>query len=627
MVAAILNYYQSISFDFPEEFKLQCITMQPTEPPGKPSIANGYLDIYKACCDYFKLRPNSEFMFHIEDLVDSGSIDLDLSECPGLDFKSLGFGVGLDMLPIMVALHHNTYFRGVVIRNAFGRKEIFHLLADVLKVNTHITKVKLNDVSGEEKGFYDLVVALKENKGHSVQILDLRGNSATNKGATMLGETLKSFPHALRMLNLARCNIASKGIVSLIAAWEENFGTSLCLEELDLSENSFDKAGSAALESWMSNVKLLSNLRVLRLSNSNLVVNVIPSLHSLRNLVELDLSGNKIDSGEGCRIIGFVCDHIPTLQVLRISRCQITKDGIEIIADSICRNSELKIITLDISDNIFGDKGASILANKLNKVNPIQFLNISGNKMKPRTFEELAQACSNLQSLNTFVARRIFSLITHKIPPAASNMISSGLHKICERVKELDIAEGYGKTVLVPIFESLATNTNLKSLNVSCNGLGDKGIEILCAALRKNSSLTQLNVDDNKLTLTGFKILQKLFVRNTNLLTHTYPRGEIEKLITTLETPQKKELHFMTSLLASRLNANELISNKNFDQQLIQLCIYGKKDDTIPTPTSIKPREIIPEYLNQRRTTLSPDVVPDRTTSMERIGFFFNYRQ
>ena len=322
--------------------------------------------------------PSSEFIFHVEDLVQQGSFDLDLTECPGLDVKSLATGTGLELIPVMSALKYNSYFRGFVVRNAPGRKELFPLLADVIRGNTYLTKIQLNDVSGDEKGFTDLSVALKENKNHSVQILDLKENPATNKGMYAMRDLLSTFPHAIRILNLAKCGMASKGIVTLIASLDENYGSSLCLEELNLSDNSFDKMGSAAFETWVSNVKLLSTLKKVKLAGSNLVIAAIPSLHALRNLVELDLSRNKIDVTEGCRVLGFVIDHSTNLEILKLSKCGLTKDSLEVIFESVVKNVCLKEIALDISENSFGDKGCIYLAQKFVKVSNIVSLNISG---------------------------------------------------------------------------------------------------------------------------------------------------------------------------------------------------------------------------------------------------------
>jgi Ran GTPase-activating protein (RanGAP) involved in mRNA processing and transport len=147
-----------------------------------------------------------------------GSIDLDLSECPGrfifdvrltvvgIDAKS---DIAFQIVPVFAALKYNTYFRGVIVNDSI-RKDAIALLADSLRGNSTLTRVKVRNVGGEEKAFVELGAALKENKKHTVQILNLSENIIGNKGVISIGEALQQWSHALRVLDLSNCRIGGK---------------------------------------------------------------------------------------------------------------------------------------------------------------------------------------------------------------------------------------------------------------------------------------------------------------------------------------------------------------------------------------------------------------------------------
>ena len=92
---------------------------------------------------------------------------------------------------------------------------------------------------------------------------------------------------------------------ALVVALEKHFGMSLSIEEIYLDFNSFEKEGSQAFETWLTHIKGYSKLRRLSLASASVVIPMIPSLKVLTCLVELNLSGNKLDSAEGCK--GILC--------------------------------------------------------------------------------------------------------------------------------------------------------------------------------------------------------------------------------------------------------------------------------------------------------------------------------
>lgn len=86
-------------------------------------------------------------------------------------------------------------------------------------------------------------------------------------------------------------------------SFQKNYGMSLSIEELNLSNNVFGHEGSESLKKWISDIKGYSKLKYLYFSNCELFLHFLSDLKSLNHLIELDISGNKIDGCDGYRNI------------------------------------------------------------------------------------------------------------------------------------------------------------------------------------------------------------------------------------------------------------------------------------------------------------------------------------
>jgi hypothetical protein len=147
-----------------------------------------------------------------------------------------------------------------------------------------------------------------------------------------------------------------KGIVALIYAFEKQYGMSLSIEELNLSGNNIEKAGSVAIQSWFNNVKSYGRLKRLLLSSSGFNIALTPEMKLLPHLEELDISGNKVDQAEGCLNLAYVCEFSANLRKINMSKCGLTKESVEPILEAISGNIKIKEIEVIIADNSIGLK-------------------------------------------------------------------------------------------------------------------------------------------------------------------------------------------------------------------------------------------------------------------------------
>ena len=93
----------------------------------------------------------------------------------------------------------------------------------------------------------------------------------------------------------------------------------------------------------------------------------------------------------------------------------------------------------------------------------------------------------------------------------------------CKSLRSLDLSGGYGRTIILPFLEGLKNNTQLKSLKINGNALGDKGCsteleqyndimfvagaEAIAVLMRNNTAVTSMEIDDNR-------FLHQLFLSN-----------------------------------------------------------------------------------------------------------------
>lgn len=163
-------------------------------------VAGGLIEAYKAQCSYFKTPTgiNFDVIRLIEQQVTDCSLDIDLTDCPQVEKPE-------SMLPLIGALRHNSYFRSLSLTECHGNQKIVLMVANVVRFNTHLTKIKLWNMQSP-LSFQVFGDSLAANRDHSIQVLDLSNNKLPSKSMENLTAGLASFSHALRVsLSLLWC--------------------------------------------------------------------------------------------------------------------------------------------------------------------------------------------------------------------------------------------------------------------------------------------------------------------------------------------------------------------------------------------------------------------------------------
>ena len=328
-------------------------------------------------------------------------------------------------------------------------------LANVLGTSpfASISSVDLSDNTISVMGARQLTQKLLLPGKGPTEDLNVQGNVLGDEGLKELTEALKKRECRLKTLNVADNYITSDGVSKLSLALESN----TCLEELNLSCNEICSQGVEHLSKVLQNengkitklnlswndigddgVMCLASFRqsTLNLAWNNIgmrgVHSFISIFHTLKNLEELDLSGNTVESvgleallpcfiDTNCKLKCLELNHckiqdegvIHCLKVLNCLHNQITRLGLagnnitnagaEKIAEALT-SLECRIIILNLSSNLIGDSGVESLSKSLSSPNcGLRELDLSHNQIQCKGCKCLAAAIRKpncLQCLN-----------------------------------------------------------------------------------------------------------------------------------------------------------------------------------------------------------------------------------
>ena len=472
------------------------------------SDADRLLCVYVAQCGFFRQVVSREFVQFVQDMVEFGVRDLNLAHCPGIEPRS---EISFDLTPVTAALRHDTYFYSMQLADVINKEIVLHV-ANIMRHNTSVRSVALAnlDASKYMTLFGDM---LSSNTAHGIQALSVARSKIPNEGIWSLARALESFTHRLRVLRLAGCQLSGRRAEMLVSAFERNYGMSLGIEVLDLSDNRFDDEGSKALERWLHNAKEHSRLRVLKLANANLnMTSVARSFRSLRSLEVLDISGNRVDLGAS-QLLGVTIDETRALRRLKVSECELKIELVQSVVLGLVSNANLSEVHIDIANNPIHSKDMPLLAAALRKSTNLHTLDVGGLKLKPDALIVLLKALVRAQTLDTLVLDRAYAGAEH---PKVGKSLAALLRHV-PSIKALSVRGGFTK-VLPDLLYGLASNDTLIELDVAENQIGDAGAATLAAMLRCNRALQLLVCDRNDIALPGWASirlsLQRCFNRS-----------------------------------------------------------------------------------------------------------------
>lgn len=316
------------------------------------------------------------------------------------------------------------------------------------------------------------------------------------------------------------------------------------LRELDLGYNSFSDYGVRLLADGLADINC--RLKSLRLQGCGMTFQscegLADALLLTEKLQELDLSKNEIGD-EGVFQLSEGLKAAP-LHTLKLSQCNIEKQGCWDLAAALQDNSKLRV--LDLSSNMVGDCGANELFKKFNitqlrklemyhcgltaqscgligdalksETSTLVELNLSNNSLKDEGFRAICEgmyAWSRLEKLN--VSRCGITekgcVYLAKVLSTVSQLYRSWVRKTnwqAVELKELDISMNCLRDKGVKEISSSLQNpySHLQTLNLSHCGLTDDCCAELASGVASvESIISDLDLSSNDLHDKGMRKL------------------------------------------------------------------------------------------------------------------------
>lgn len=567
----LINSFHRISFTFsqaalPNLLILPSERSQPEIDPVDPGPAHGFIEVYKAQCNYYGTPVNNDLIDYITDTVNKGIRVFCLDDFAGIDKNTDG---AVNLVPVLAALRHNTFFDTFICHNK-TRKEVPALLADVFVHNKTLYRVDLQGIESEE-GWVQFGEDLKQNQSNALQYLNISENGVHDRGMNSIGLAIRSFNRQFTELIASKVNLESKGASVFFRTLQGNFSSSGSIVKMDFSKNHIDKIGSESLHDWLillnSSIpnpkKPLCHLNLEGTDLDTAKITTAIKQANIESLISLNLSNNRMTS-ESVQNLNAIIAKSDQLSQIKLRHCQLMGENVASILNACSSAVAVHERMVDFSNNSLGKAGALALAPSIKSCSNIHFLKLSQNNFRKKGITYIAQA---IEENNTLYAVDISS--NFKSNSGADTIVDKLARAFNSHptIRKLVLAgkdsRGYflGKDLL-PLAKSLNEDCKLEDLDVSGNNMGDDVCRELFEALKKNTSIRVLNIDNNHLGMAGFQAMKRTFTTNRTLIDIPVPTSDITRILSLTSQKDKKTVNDKIGEILVDINTC-LMNNKN----------------------------------------------------------------
>lgn len=296
---------------------------------------------------------------------------------------------------------------------------------------------------------------------------------------------------------------------------EESLRGNTYLRELKLYELSFNETGSSSLAAILRhNIQIRSLMLSKIIASSSDLVSALRHLECNNTLRKLDLIDTRLTPND-IQAMARVLLRNQFLVTLSLKGADLGP-GSTHIAKAMATNSTLQI--LDLSDNNITAKESIEIANMLRANTKLACLNLNNNPIRPVGVIAMSLALCHNTTLSYLLLRNT-GLDNQGYGALASCLQVNTAIRILDLGHNELIGAG-GRSFL----ETLAQNTTLADLNLERVNLNsNEMISVLCTALQSNTTLKSLNLSCNGITCRAVNLTDVLKTRTT--LTRLYLAG------------------------------------------------------------------------------------------------------
>eukprot|EP00743_Colponemidia_sp_Colp-15_P008495 GILK01009240.1.p1 GENE.GILK01009240.1~~GILK01009240.1.p1 ORF type:complete len:1664 (+),score=377.67 GILK01009240.1:149-5140(+) len=362
------------------------------------------------------------------------------------------------------------------------------------KHSAHSMEVMELDLSGnllEEEKLSILADAIARNQSLVTLTLEAAGVGAT-AGSQKLMSSLQQHP-SLTYLSLGNNTLAVRGCEMLTRSLSLGANS---LMFLDLSANQIGEGVSCVSAFLRSPNCVLSSL--------NLSYNFIGPERS-KSLSSALLVNS-------------------SLKLLKLNNCELKNEGCRYLAAALSRNGSIPLVTLELDKNMVTKKGGQFIAELITapvSTKTLSTLSLKGNHIGEGA-EDIAVALAGntataLTSLNLAGSSMHATVPTKGLDVRGFDVVLQSIRNSTHLTK-LDLSENHlglrGAGVLASIFRSSGGQL-LRELKLADNELGPEGLAVLVKGLIQNSTLTSLDLSNNGIGESGSELVSRFLCQPT----------------------------------------------------------------------------------------------------------------
>ncbi|XP_055357873.1 F-actin-uncapping protein LRRC16A-like isoform X2 [Paramacrobiotus metropolitanus] len=532
----------------------------------------GYSRMYACMCDYHCLPYREEVAWDVDTIYHAHNTrEFCLQDFDHLEPR--------DLIPIISALEHNTWFTRLKASNIKLLPEAAEQIIRVMKKSTSLEELYMDNIGMKGEFVHKLSMALIANSCTAVHSLNLANNLIEDKGLSSLcGFVAKASPIAganhlsapickatkgLIALNLARTVLSSKGVNAVAHALTLNKFMATTLKTLSFAENSLRDDISHLLR-FLGQPNTLTHLDLsgTECNLDNLFLALSTGCHT--HLSHLNVSRNvfaakkKDVSSASSQPVKQFFTSAKSLKSVDLSSTRLSSDILKSLLLGFASNAHLSDVKLNLSGNDFKSSHATqIMETCLPDIPCISSLDLSECNLD-HEFSVAVLAIARNSHLRELNLARNFQNVKPKNLPQLLNALVHLIHDEDSKLQSLSLSECRLKSGAGLVLSALGSNQYLKTIDICGNQIGDAGARIFAKALQVNAKLETIILDNNSITHTGYQDLAWALEKNHSIRHIPYPvfdaaasmkvvpekfatvLNEIEKLLWRNQEPQTK---------------------------------------------------------------------------------------
>ncbi|CAL8322759.1 unnamed protein product [Arctogadus glacialis] len=495
----------------------------------------GFSETYAALCDYNGIGCKEEVQWDVDTIYHSQ----DNREFNLLDFSHLD---SRDLAVIVASMAYNTWFTKLHCKDMrLGSEVVDQVLHTVSKSNS-LEELTLENAGLKSDFPQKMASALSENPSSVIHSLNLSHNTLDNQGVSNLILQVCRLNKGLRLLNLSKTSLSSKGVVSLSQALCSSDDYSNSLIHLDLSRNPGVLSGDDATNLYLF-LAQPNCLVHLDLSGTDCTVDLLFGAllrGCCADLSYLNLSKNTF-SHRRAR------DSLPTfrqffssafsLTHVSLASMKVPLDSLRALFLGLSNNPHITDLHLDISGCELRSAGAGVLQELFPRVACVGTLDISDNGLDGDMLVVLP-SFSRHPSLKHLLLGKNFNVKGRLLDEILQKLVHLVQEEDCA-LQSLSLADSRLRQRGTVLVNALGSNAGLRKVDLSGNCLEDSGAKMLSKALQINTTLRSVTWDRNNTTVLGLQDVARALDHNFTIHYMPLPLSDVAQAYRS--APEKME--------------------------------------------------------------------------------------